>query len=405
MTTTQLMTPTQESQRVTTLRNYRILDTISETEFDAITKMAAYICNAPISLITLIDRERQWFKSAIGVGDLKETPRDISFCTHTIAETADFLIVNDLTQDNRFVNNPFVQGEPFVKFYAGISLVNPDGHKLGTVCVFDQKSRQLDGEQLAALKTMANHVISLLEARKKNRELSAVNVAQKNIIQQLEQFSYVVAHDIKAPLRTMSSFSGLLSKKAKLKLDSEELDYLNFILTGAKELSTYTQNLLTFAKESNLNLHNATEINLEAFLINLCALLNKEEEIDVIYSEDLPTIFTSKVGLRQILQNLISNSIKYRNPSISTPYIRIDFKQDDDFYYFSIKDNGLGMTKVQLSNVFKLFHRNETEEHSTGIGLNIVKRLVEKLNGSISIDSTPNLGTTVRFKLEKIFKG
>lgn len=398
------MTDVQDLQRVTALRNYGILDTIPEEEFDAITKMAAYICNAPISLITLIDKERQWFKSALGVGDLKETPRSIAFCTHTIEETNEYLVINDLTQDSRFVNNPFVQGEPFVKFYAAVSLVNPEGHKLGTVCVFDQKTRQLDEEQLDALKTMSKYVISLLEERKKNRELEAVNTAQKNIIQQLEQFTYAVAHDIKAPLRTMSSFSGLLSKTAKLKLDSDELTYLNFVLNGAQELSTYTQKLLTFSKESTINLHNSTEINLQEMIVNLLTLLNKEQQVDSIYDKNLPTIFTSEIGLRQILHNLICNSIKYQNPNIPNPYIKIDFKQDNDFYHFNIIDNGLGMTEVQLNNVFKLFHRNETTDHSTGIGLNIVKRLVEKLNGSISIESTPAIGTTVYFTIEKIFK-
>jgi len=398
------MTTVKEEQRVTALRNYRILDTISEEAFDAITKMASYICNTPISLITLIDKERQWFKSAIGVGDLKETPRSVAFCTHTIAEAGDFLVINDLTQDNRFVNNPFVQGEPFVKFYAGFSLINPDGHKLGTVCVFDQKTRQLDTGQLDALKTMSNYVISLLEEQKKNRELETINTSQKNIIQQLEQFTYAVAHDIKAPLRTMSSFSGLLSKTAKLKLDTDELNYLNFVLNGAKELSEYTQKLLTFSKESTINLHNATEVNPKEIITQLFALLNNEQQVEPIYDENLPIIFTSEIGLRQILHNLISNGIKYQNPNIPNPFIRIDFKQDDDFYHFSITDNGLGMTEAQLNNMFKLFHRNQTKKHSTGIGLNIVKRLIEKLNGNLSIESTPNVGTTVSFKIEKIFK-
>lgn len=399
------MTSKQEQQRVAALRNYRVLDTISEEEFDAITKMASYICDTPISLITLIDKERQWFKSALGVGDLKETPREIAFCTHTIAETDEFLVVNDLTQDERFVNNPFVLGEPFVKFYAGVSLINPDGHKLGTVCVFDQKERQLEPGQLDALKTMSKYIISLLEERNRNRELEAVNTAQKNIIQQLEQFSYAVAHDIKAPLRTMSSFSGLLSRTAKPKLDEDEVSYLEYVLNGAKELSQYTENLLTFSKESAIDLDNATEINLNQMVEHLSALLNKEKQVNIIHDEVLPTIFTSEVGLRQILQNLISNSIKYKNPDVPNPYIGIDFKQDDNYYYFSIIDNGLGMTEEQLDNVFKLFHRNESEQDSTGIGLNIVKRLIEKLNGSVSIDSKPNTGTTVHFTIEKIFKG
>ena len=395
----------KEIQRIAALRNYRILDTVSEEEFDAITKMASYICETPISLITLIDRDRQWFKSTVGVGDLKETPRSIAFCTHTIAETDEFLIVNDLTKDERFVNNPFVVGEPFVKFYAGVSLIHPEGHRLGTVCVFDQQSRQLSEKQLDALKLMSKYVISLLEERKKNRELVATNNTQKNIIDQLEQFTYAIAHDIKAPLRTMASFSGLLARSAKNNLDKSEQEYLDFIVQGAKELSNYTQKLLKFSKESAISTDNAAEIDLKLLIKNISSLVNNENAVNIIYDDNLPIIFASEVGTRQILHNLISNSIKYRNLEVPNPYVGIDFSEDENYYHFSVIDNGLGMNKDQLANVFKLFHRNEQEKNSTGIGLNVVKRLVEKLNGHISIQSQEKIGTTVKISIEKIFKG
>ena len=393
-----------ESKRIEELRNYRILDTLSEKEFDAITQIASHICNAPISLITLIDKDRQWFKSARGVGDLRETPRSIAFCAHTIQEENKHLVVNDLTKDERFVGNPFVVGAPHVKFYAGVSLVTPNGHKIGTVCVFDDKPREVTPEQLSSLDAMANSVIYLLETRKKNRELEAAQQLLKEMNEQLEEFSYAVAHDIKSPLRTIASFSSLLKRRAKEKLTISEIEYLDFISSGAKDLSSYTQQLLQFAKETNLDVNNSSEVDLNELFGSINSLLNKDKKVNFIHDDNLPTIFTSNIGLQQVLQNLMNNSIQYRNPNVPNSYVGIEFSETPKYYHFKIMDNGIGISKERTNELFKLFKKDNKNETSNGIGLNVVKRLVQKMNGQLSIESTENVGTTVEFSIERIMK-
>jgi len=155
-----------ELERLQALKNYNILDTPQESEFDDIVAQAAAICNTPISLISLITEERQWFKASIGL-EVKETPRSVSFCHYAIEEEAVLEIPNAL-MDLRFFKNPLVTGNPNMRFYAGAPLVTPQGHKLGTLCVIDTEPRELSEEQRFALAELAEQVVVQMELRLTN---------------------------------------------------------------------------------------------------------------------------------------------------------------------------------------------------------------------------------------------
>lgn len=156
--------PENEAARLETLRQYEILDTDPEESFNDLTRLAAYICDTPVALITLVDSNRQWFKARVGL-DAKETSRDVSFCAHAILQDGPF-IVRDALDDERFRSNPFVLSEPYIRFYAGSPLMSPEGFKIGTLCVVDREPRQLSREQIAALKILGNQVITQLDLRR-----------------------------------------------------------------------------------------------------------------------------------------------------------------------------------------------------------------------------------------------
>jgi GAF domain-containing protein len=164
--------PGNEKERLEALYDYQILDTQAEPSFDELTLLATYICKTPIALISLLDRDRQWFKSIIGPIP-PETNRDIAFCSYCILQQ-DFMIVPDTLKDERFINNPLVISEPKIRFYGGFPLINNQGFAIGSLCVMDFMPRNLALAQTESLKLINYQIMRQLNTR---RHLSSINQA------------------------------------------------------------------------------------------------------------------------------------------------------------------------------------------------------------------------------------
>ncbi|MGB3615893.1 MAG: GAF domain-containing protein [Elainellaceae cyanobacterium] len=162
--------PTQEAARLEALREYKILDTPPEKGYDDVTALAAFICDAPIALITLVDGDRQWFKSKVGL-DVDETSRDVSFCAHAILSD-ETMVIQDALQDDRFTDNPFVTCVSGIRFYAGVPLMTPRGYLIGTLCVVDREPRELSDYQLKTLEALARQVVTQLELQRVSSQLA-----------------------------------------------------------------------------------------------------------------------------------------------------------------------------------------------------------------------------------------
>ncbi len=169
--------PEQEARRLAALRRYDVLDTPPESAFDDLTRLASQVCGAAIALITLLDDKRQWFKSRVGL-EVTHTPRDISFCSHTILQD-DILVVEDAARDDRFADNPMVVSEPHIRFYAGMPLTSGDGFKVGTLCVIDRSPRTLTSEQAETLRILSRQVVTQLDLRRHLVELARSIEQQK----------------------------------------------------------------------------------------------------------------------------------------------------------------------------------------------------------------------------------
>jgi GAF domain-containing protein len=195
--------PANEQQRLATLRGYEILDTEPEAAFDDLTLLASYVCQTPIALISLIDADRQWFKSKIGVS-VTETSRDIAFCASAILQP-DVFMVPDTTKDERFAENPLVMSEPKVRFYAGATLMT-QGQALGTLCVVDRVPRELTPEQVEALRALSRQALAQLELRRNLVRLEQSLTARDRAEAEKER----TLRALKAALANVHTLEGLL---------------------------------------------------------------------------------------------------------------------------------------------------------------------------------------------------
>jgi len=392
--------PENEAARIVELKKYKLLDTFSENDFDNITKLVAAICEVPIALITLLDLERNFFKSHVGV-DFNQSPRNISFCGHAILEDDEIFIVEDATKDERFDNNPLVtENQAF--FYAGVPLINPNGFKLGTLCVFDHKPRQLTDVQIISLKALAKQVVNLFELRKKNSLLIEIQKELQNRNERLETFAHVVSHDLKSPLANITSLTRFLKEENIENLSTDSKMYLDYIEDSSLTLKNYINGILKFYKADELLDSQKEDVLLKELFDEISEVLISDDTLfDFPMAGTLKNV--NKAALTQIFLNLIDNSLKYNlneKRIVSVKYI-----DETDFHKFAITDNGMGIDLGVQEEIFNLFKttgiKDRDGKEGTGIGLATVKSLVSKLGGTISLDSEPGKGSTFTFTVQK----
>ncbi|WP_333600419.1 sensor histidine kinase [Flavobacterium sp.] len=391
--------PDNEAKRLRVLEEYQILDTKNEKDFDEITKLASEICESPISLISLVDADRQWFKSAHGLSS-KETPRALSFCAHAIHDEAIF-VVEDARKDIRFHDSPLVTSNPNIVFYAGIPLIDKDGFALGSLCVIDNKTKKLNDFQQKALKTLSRQVLKLMEIKKLNYKLNAKNNLLKENYNELERFSHVVSHDIKSPLNNILGLTELLKEEHCQVTNPEANLYIDLIKESSDKLKAYIDATLKAYKEGTLVADEKEFFYLNSVLKENLKLLNPRNEFEINLPENIE-IFNYKALFEQIFLNLISNAIKYNDkPKV---IVDINVKISEDFYSIIVKDNGMGIENDKFDLIFDMFYTLEKVDRfnntGTGIGLSTVKTLVRRAGGEITVKSRLGIGTefVLRFK-------
>jgi signal transduction histidine kinase len=394
--------PENESERLAALNSYQILDTLPEQGFDEITLIASEICQTPISLVSLIDNDRQWFKSNKGL-EVTETPKELAFCAHAIIEPDKVMIVKDAFNDERFADNPLVTGNPKVIFYTGVPLINPDGYALGTLCVIDHKARELNNTQIIALKALANQVVAQLELKKKVAELNATKRELEQSNEYLEKFAVMAAHDIRNPLTNILLTSQVLRDRFKDKLDEKGNKFLDIINGSAHKLISLLEKMLDYSKSSKVLMQNKEEAELLQLLQEVIKLINVPPGFTISIPLRPIKITTSIIAFEQIMINLFSNAIRYNNKTEGV--VTIDFSADSWFYTFNVTDNGMGIAEENYKTIFEpmitLGTKDRFDKDGSGIGLSTVKDLVEALGGTISVKSVVDEFTTFTFTLKR----
>lgn len=383
--------PENEASRLQTLRDYSLLDSLPEQEFDDITELASFICGAPIALISLVDEDRQWFKSKIGL-DAEQTGRSESFCAHMLQDGQP-LVVEDALKDDRFSGNPLVVGQPAIRFYAGAPLVAPNGHVLGSLCVIDQKARVLSTEQLNALKALARQVIAAFEARRIHNaaQRAATALMQSEKLAAVGRLASSMAHEINNPLEALTNLLYLSRQNA---VNPAVIGWLDDAEVELRRISIIANQTLRFHKQSTkpqpttcLDLFSATLNLYEARLRNFNITVEKRKRAE-------QPIRCFEGDIRQVLSNLITNAIDAM-PHGGRLLVRsreaTEWKTGRKGLALTVADTGSGISIETRARMFEAFYTTKGIG-GNGLGLWISADIMQRHEGSIWIRSSQAKG-------------
>ncbi|XDD51002.1 ATP-binding protein [Leptospira sp. WS92.C1] len=392
--------PANETFRLQALQAYQILDSAPEEKFDSLTQIAAYICDAQIAMISLIDMNRQWFKAKIGLEE-SETPRNISFCQYAILQD-NILEIEDAHLDSRFKENPLVLGPPYIRFYAGSPLKTPEGFNIGTLCVIDSKPKKLDQRQKMILNVLSNQIISNFELIKKNLELVQIRKKEEELQNSKSQFFANMSHEIRTPVHGILGITDLLSET---ELKSEQREYVDTIRKSGGLLLSLLNDILDFSKlESGHMKFETVAFDLIELLKDATSLFEmdgkrKNIEFKLELGEIKSLIITTDPNrLKQILVNLISNAFKFTEKGgIFLTLKIISWTKEGCEISIQVKDTGIGIPELKLNDLFQAYTQADTSVSrkygGTGLGLAISKNLADLMNLKLTAQSVMNRGS------------
>ena len=402
--------PPDETQRLAVLLNLNILDTAPEERFDRITRIAARMFQVPIALVTLIDGERQWFKSRVGTA-LTGSPRATSFCTHTMLQDG-VMVVEDASADARFAANPLVLADPHVRFYAGHAIAAPDGSRIGTLCLVDQSPRQFSDDERAVLRDLASmvaHEVAAGELARTLREQRESDILLRNAVQERDmrrsKYLATATHELRTPMASVLGFSELLQKRDFDQSTGREL--IDIIHAQAGVLISVTNQLLDLARIEaggkaalRIGTHQVGELMQQA--LRTLAPDGKNPRIALSIDPAVPCVTADPQRLQQALVNLIGNALNY-SPAGSPVEVSVAPAPCGALAGVQVRvaDRGIGMSEEQVARLYEPFYRAGAmpEVPGSGLGMAIVKEIADLHDATITVDSAPGRGTVITLLL------
>lgn len=396
---------TEEDKRLSCLHRYQILDSGTEKAFDDLVKLTAEVCETPLAAISLIDKNRQWFKARFGFS-IEETPREVSFCQHTIRQPGLFE-VKDVREDMRFRHFPFVMEAPNVCFYAAVPLLTSGGEALGTLCVMDTVARELSKKQRVSLETLARQVVNLMELRLRNLALEEARQASQKALKEKSKFFSMMSHELRTPLNGML---GMVQWLMQGGLQPEQQEMAGTLKFSAENLLHLINDVLDYNK---LNTHRfeleKTDFNLEEILRQLSRSFNivaqqKGLNFRANICENIPAVNGDPLRVNQILTNLLGNAVKFTSSGLVELEVSPVMETENFITLkFRVKDTGIGIPADQQKHIFEEFSQAGADISrkygGTGLGLSIARNLVRLMDSDIQVTSVPNQGSEFVFDL------
>lgn len=378
----------QELNRINDLRDLNLLDTEFEEGYDNITKLVKNLFNVPIVLISLVDLNRQWFKSCIGL-DVSETSREVSFCSNALKNKNKFYIIEDTSKSELYKNHPLVINKPFIKFYAGCILNSPNEYQIGTLCLIDTKPRILSEDD----KNILSQCSLLVETEiKKKYYIDQLKKDQINLVEMIPTLN----HELINLISPVISLTELL-----LINTSDPIELYKDIIHLIKDNIEYALNLLKQLQSmNNINHHNEINkkfISVDPFLKKY-VILYPQIKLDIYYNK---LVSIDSMLIHEVLLNLISNAVKYGDDDSD---IIITVIKKDKNIIFGIKNIGIPIEENKFDLLFKKFSNNiskKINKNSNGLGLYICKNIIEQHDGKIWLDKNYKDGCYFKFSIPK----
>ena len=384
-----------EKERLQELFSYKILDTPIEDEFEDLVQIAVNMFDVPVAAITFIDANRQWIKARRGL-DMCEVNRELSVCNYTLLQNQ-VLEIEDLQQDERFKHLPFIAGEPFYHFYAGVPLITINGYKIGVFCIIDTKVRRLNEEQRQMLIALTRQSMRQVELRLRNQQLENLNEQQRH-------FSGRLSHDIKSPLSNIKMLLNMKHSNRDM-LPEEENYRLNHLL--AQQVDTTIGMVDNMIKWGKLQLQDNENRMQFANMRQLAGEVIKEVELDSSKKQNImvnaiPANVNTCVDcecVRFALRNLLTNANKFTSQGCIT----ISYEHNDGKNYIHVADTGVGMSKDQIAKLNRNKQINSSfgtnNEKGNGLGLGLLHDYLAQHDGHLRFQSEIGKGTKATFTL------
>lgn len=388
--------PDNETDRLAALYALDILDSAPEQDFDDIVNLASNVCGTPMALVTLVDTDRQWFKARVGT-DLTETSRDMSFCAHAILGR-DLLVVPDTTKDARFADNPTVQGDGGIRFYAGAPLVTTEGFALGTLCVVDREPRTLDVEQLQALRALARQVTAQMELRRHAVALANTTARLQELERRKDDLAGLVGGDLRAPLRLISAYLDKLGKTGYH--DAEMADLVGRATAGhIRGFLDLLHHLTTMAEAGfgteSLHMRQIDLTRITQRAVEAVRPIAATKQIWILNQAGGPAlpIIADPVRLEQVLTHLLFAAVKYTPTGgrvrvgteiESGPTVRVDDMDMPD-----------GMRPDFFPHLYYGAIANPSDIPGPDRGLAVAKRILDAHHATVAISDRPGDGTSL----------
>lgn len=392
--------PANNESRLEALRRYGILDTPIEADFEELTALASQMCQAPMSSITFVDENRQWFKSIVGM-DARQTPLEDSICAHAILED-DFCYVPDTRNDHRTLDNPVVIGNPHLQFYAGAVLKSSEGHALGTLCVMDYRPRELAEFQQRALRLLARNVEQLLEIRRQGEIHRQISIRLDAELSLRKEILGIVAHDLRAPVSNIHLMTHVAEKEAKNgTTPAAELleEVLGVLRDTVGDMDRLIGDLSEFsiAEEGRLAMKFSPcdPLTVIQTVEQRFRLIAQEAGISLtIHVADTPKVLLHAdcQRLRQALGNFVGNAIRF---TPSGGKVEVTLTSQSEGIHIVVRDTGCGIAAENLDKIFERFWTTGQGPQGTrGLGLAIARSIIDAHQGRITVSSGAGKGTT-----------